>query len=114
MGLSPVRGPRRHRGEEVNDGSVLVLDARSRKAGSCRPGRHEWGGGRLDPSPHASSKEERESASRLERQSLPESGHPLRLVLLDHVGLRRGLLDGVFAADRSIFFPPKARSIVLG
>lgn len=67
----------------------------------------------MGPSPHASSKKEREADSRLEGQPPTESGRSQRLILLGD-SRRRRLFDGDAGAHRGVFFPPSARSIVLG
>src|SRR5580704_14572608 len=111
MGL-PFRGPHRHRGKEVNDGSLFVFGARCRQERSRGLRRRAGDGHRQGPSPHASSKKEREAGSRLERQSPTESGRSQRLVVL-YDSRRSRLFDSSAGAHHGVFFP-SARSIVLG
>src|ERR1700728_3652078 len=110
---SPLRGPHRHRGEEVNHGSLLIIGGRHRTERSSRPRKGARDGRHLGPSPHASSKKEREAAPRIEGQPSTESGGSQSLVLLGD-SQRRRRLDSATGHYRGVVFPLSVRSIVLG
>src|SRR3990172_213325 len=110
-----VVGSHRHRGEEVNHGSVVISGGPTRNGGSRRIRCRAQGGRRLRPCPHAASKKQRESAPRLEgEEPLTSGGRPEGLVLLGHSRPRPGFLDIGADARCGVFFPPSARSIVRG
>src|SRR5829696_3335597 len=107
-------GSHRHRCEKVDDGSLFLTGDRRRTRRSRRTGCGARGGRRLRPRPHASAKQECETASRFEGEPLAKSGRSQCLVLLGHSHLRRGFLEIGAGAGGGVFFPPSARSIVLG